>query len=104
MSSKDSCFTFTEGQRQSMKQLVRAVPDIFVGANAEAWLELLTERLSYEAIDAISAYEQIALTGKISSICDFMTIVDLNAKLLGALLQNVEQCYSSNPRETVSVN
>ena len=54
------CRSFAKRQRQSMKQLVGAIPDILVWANAEIGPKLVFEGLPDETVDTISGDEQIA--------------------------------------------
>src|SRR5205085_12119344 len=57
---EDSCFGFAEGERQTMKQLIRAVPDILIPAHAQLRLEVLAVSPADCRIDAIRSDEQVA--------------------------------------------
>src|SRR6266700_5410124 len=46
-----------KSQRQSMEQLFGAVPDVFVGTDAEIRLEVGTEGLPDNAIHSVRAYQ-----------------------------------------------
>src|SRR5215510_9403579 len=104
MSRENSSLGFAERECQSMKELVRAVPNVFVWTDAEAGFELFSEFLSNGAIHAIGANQQIAVSAKCFDVGDLSAKVDLNIQLFATLLQNLQQPKPSDARKTIAMN
>src|ERR1051325_2535824 len=56
---EDPHLRLAKGERQAVKELVRAVPDILVAAHAQGRLEGLSVSLPDGGVDAVSADEQV---------------------------------------------
>src|SRR5262249_46862235 len=85
---------FTKRERQSVEKVIRAVPDVFVGARAQVRLKLLRELLTHRAVDAIRADEQIEIVSQRFDVVDFTSEVNADAKRFASPLQNFQE---SNP-------
>src|SRR5713226_2020290 len=63
MRSEDTCRCLAKCQRQAMKQLVRAVPDVLVRADVKGRLKMIRKGLPYGAVYSVSANKEIAIAG-----------------------------------------
>src|SRR6266481_3072193 len=84
MRREDTRRGFAKCQRQAMKQLLRAVPDIFVRAHAEIGPELIFKSLSDEAVDTVRGHQQIAICFERIDICNFVPEFNNHAEFLTA--------------------
>ena len=92
-----------EREREAVKELVRAEPDVFVAANVDGWLESVGKPLADEAVRAVRADEQIVIAER----CDvghvrMKTLLD--AERLAAVSQNLEKRQPADPGEPVASN
>src|SRR2546427_1606828 len=87
-----------------MKQLVRAIPDVFVGTRAQVGFEVGAEILPDNAVDTIGADQQIAIVLERIDVRDLSSKLDLNAEVFAAPLQNLEQAKAGNAGEAVAMN
>ena len=61
MRREDAGTSFAKRQRQAMKQLIRAVPNVFVRAHAEIGLEVIIKSLPNETVNAVRGHQQITI-------------------------------------------
>src|SRR5258708_34124434 len=94
---------FAKCQRQAMKQLLCAVPDIFVRAHAEVGPELIFKSLSDEAVDTVRGHQQIAICLERIDIRNFVPEFNNHTEFFTAALQDIEQAQPGDPGKAVAV-
>ena len=104
MRGKDSRVFLAKRQCQSVEQLIRAVPNVFVWARAEIGMKVVGISLPDCAVYAISANQQITLPFQSVDVADFISKMNSNPELFAACLENLEQPDSRDPGKAVAVN
>ena len=87
-----------------MKQMVRAIPDVLVWANAEVGPKPIWESLPDETVDSVRGDEQVPLPFQQIKSCNFSSKLDFDAKFFAALLQDLQQAQARNPGKAVAMN
>jgi hypothetical protein len=91
-------------QRQSVEELVRAVPDVTMRAQVELRLELFEVMQADRAVHSIRRHQQITLAPQRIHIVNFTAKIDLDAQLFSAALENLQQLQPRDAGEAVTVN
>lgn len=87
-----------------MKQLARAVPDVFVWAYAEFGPKLIFKGLPDEAVNTVRGNQQIAIRLERLDFRNFVPKLDFDAELFAALLQDLEQAQAGYSGKAVAMD
>src|SRR2546421_11913838 len=104
MRGKYTRVVLAKGQCQSVEQLIRAVPNVFVRARAEVGMKVVGVFLPDRAVHAISANQQITLPSQSLDVADFTSKLNTNPEFFAACLENLEQPDSRESGKAVAVN
>src|SRR5437868_5789545 len=94
MRGKDARRRLAEGERESVEELMRAVPDVLVATRAERRSKLFRVMLAHETPDAVRADEQITPFGEHVEVFDLFVESKINPQLRAALLQNIQEAQA----------
>ena len=104
MCGKDACFVFAKGQRQSVEQSIRAIPNVTIRSNIQSGPEVLGVLFPRRAVDAVCGDQEIATCARGVNVGNFSSEAQLNAELLATLLENLQELETRNAGEAVAVN
>src|SRR5262245_2500154 len=96
-------FVFAEGQRQPMKQPIRAQPDIFVLPHVNRRLEEILISAAHGAVSAVGADRQIAIAIRFY-VGHVGMKPQINAEFPAALAQDAQEFQPANARKPVPAN
>src|SRR6266568_351763 len=77
---------------------MRPVPNVFVGEDLNGRVKLRPVGLPHDAIDAISAYDQVAVMQR-RQIRQARAKLELHTEMPTVLLENAQQCETGDPRK-----
>src|SRR5947209_10832384 len=101
---ENSVIVFAKCKRQPMKELSGAIPNVLVWSYIEIGLELSGEPGPDNAVYAIAADKQVAVSLELFHIADLIMKMDLNSQRLAAASQDLEQPNARNTGKAVAVN
>src|SRR5581483_11822189 len=101
MRDKQPGGVLAEGQRQPVKELMRAQPDVLVFAPIQRRLKRSFIRAAYQAVRAISADQQIASRERFD-FADVGVKAQLDAQCAAARLQDVEKGQPRDAAEAIA--
>ncbi len=104
MRGKDTSFVLAERERESMEQLVGAIPNITIRPDIEFGFEPLSVVLPHRAVDSVCRYQQIAMCSQQIDVDYFRSEGDFDIQFRAAALENLEKLQTFDSGKAIAVN